>query len=207
MSKEQQIWSKHLGSLQNRITRLEDRVLSDLEPPRIQERVLPFVESTRMSFDVGDMSAKDVPLVQSANRITFLTQLTYRVLVRLAAGGIATIDNELVMLPSPAGMTLSEGLTAVFDFEWNFSLEKTQRSYANGRIVDSEKYLARDSMGMITNENTLLFSPRNPLKMTTNEFFIPKIRPIFSVENLGPGLFDGFIVELTAAGYRKFSAE
>lgn len=197
MSDERTLWGK-IGNLSRTITKLENRVLGEIQPPLQQERILPFFETAWFDFDTNQEDQIEIPLVQSANRLTYITGLTYRVSI------VGTDGLEYLLITTPAGFTAEVGteFPAMFDFEWNFSLGTTERSYSHNSESGGE-WLSRYSLGYMDNENTLLFSQKDPLVLGTNEFFNIKVKP--TIGYLGD-VATYYRVAMTAYGYRKLSA-
>lgn len=204
MSKHQEndLWDK-LGRLSTRTGKIEEAVLRELAPPLQQERELPFFIKGAIAFPQFDMTERSVNLVQSANRVTKVTQLSYRVVRRREAGGTYT---DVYMVPGPFGLFVdAQIIDDYFDFEWNFDLGTTERSYANGRITGSAKYLSRNSLGQPGNSNTLLFSEKNPLVLATNQFLTIKAKPTYFAQT---GALGGeYVIQFQIAGVRALSAD
>ena len=202
MKKENELWDK-LGKLATRTGRLEELVLTNLAPPLQRERVLPFFIKGEIAFPQRDMSERSVNLVQNANRVTKITHLSSKV-VRRREDFSGYVDTP--MSPGPFGVyTDGSIIDDFFDFEWNFELGTNERSYANGRITNSAKYLSRASLGQPGNGNSLLFSEENPLVLTTNQFFMLKARPTHFAA--GAALGGEYVVQFQAVGTRSFSPD
>jgi hypothetical protein len=194
-----------LGMTQARITKLENKILAELQPPMNQERALPFFESSEVEFNVAERNPTEqtITLVQDANRETRITSLSYLVEARIVEGGGA--PNIVVPLQESAYGAEFNG-ELLFDFDWNFEMGRTNTSYANGRVEGQPRGLSRQSLGYVGNNENRGFSEKNPLILRTNEFFKIKLKPTFvALAGGGPDV-TSFIVTFQAAGWQTFSS-
>lgn len=164
---------------------VEKRVAEAEQPEIVRGRVTPFYIQHSIAFAPFETSPKHVSLLQSAERTTHVTSLTYAVSYDDGTGAQPdTIGQALV--PRPKTLVRADPTpdkVDIFDFEWNFSLGSSERRYGNGRGTTA--WLSRSALGSPTTRGALFFSEKTPLILRPNERFEFHARPLHY--NLDPG--------------------
>lgn len=202
MSKFKDLWQE-LGGLSNRVDRLESQVRAVWRRPRAKGRETPFFGEKQFVLQPGQTEPQESPLVHSAGSVTRVTRLTYAVRALVTQSGV---DAYASMRQTPQGMFYTQPTPAPqigFDFEWTYTVGSTERKYSTANpSPDGWNWLSRFSFGNPESAGNLLFNPKHPLILTTNQFLTFRIRPIYWLNATNP-----VSVNISYAGTRTFGYE
>jgi hypothetical protein len=168
-----------LGRLSNRVDALGRKVHKVWERPEREGRETPFFAEAKFLIQPNTTEQLETPLVHSAGSVTRVTQLSYSVYTTVTVG---VTPNTFSMRSTPRGMVLGriEDNSEMFDFEWTYTIGSTERKYSTANpSPDGWNWLSRFSLGNPETAGKLLFNPKHPLILRTNEFLTFRIRPIF----------------------------
>jgi hypothetical protein len=208
MKSLKEMW-RDLAGLQSKVTKLEGKVDAFNRRPPAKGRETPFFGKQQFLFDPFTTQAVEGTLVHDAGRVTRVVRLTYSVyfLTTEDVGGVSGSSTPLPMRATPRGMFILTGNGgAGFEFEWSFKIGSTDRKYSVGQ----NGWLARRSLGNPEVGSCLLFTPRYPLVLDTDQFLNFLVRPTwwsrggFGAQGNGD---ERIAVNIEYAAYRTFGYE
>lgn len=171
-----ELW-KSLGKCANQVDTLEKVVESVWERPAAKGREVMFFGEKKFRIPAWDTSPQESPLVHSAGSITRVTRLTYSV-EQLVDD---VLVGSLIWLPMRQNPRMMAGTSKnAFDFEWTYMVGSSQRKYSTSNpSPDGWNWLSRSALANFESRDSLLFNPKHPLVLETNEFLTFRIRPIY----------------------------
>ena len=228
------LW-KAVKNINKKLDSIEDKVAHAIEPFTPESRETPFFFTEKFVFDLRNLSfePREQTIVSSAGVVTRVTRLNYTVYFRTAIDTSSFVPvPPMLPLQNPfvreeAARQCAQGLRAgddnaagstqesigLFDFEWNFSIGSTERTYAKIYGDTMRGFCSRETLGNFDQNDSLVLDDDHPLILGSNEFLIFKVRPTLNNFFLPP--FDPqapfpiisyeAVVCINAVGFRSLS--